>query len=77
MVGDVIFRENADINRVQIIFPGKPPLTTRDMLSAHGFRWSPTEKAWQRQLNGNGLYAARQVLAKIENNTQLTQDGEQ
>lgn len=66
VLGDVIFRENADINRVQIIFPGKPPLTTRDMLSAHGFRWSPTEKAWQRQLNGNGLYAARQVLAWLK-----------
>jgi hypothetical protein len=62
--GDITYRENTELNRVQLLFPGKPPLATRDMLSAHGFRWSPTEKAWQRQLNGNGIFAARQVLAK-------------
>ena len=68
VVGDVIFRENADINRVQIIFPGKPDQTTRDLLSASGFRWSRTEGAWQRQLNGNGLYAAREILRKLSAN---------
>ncbi len=26
-----------------------------------GFRWSPSNKAWQRQLNGNAIYAAGQI----------------
>lgn len=64
--GDITYRENADLNRVQLIFPGKPGQTTCDLLSAHGFHWARSEGAWQRQLNANGIYAARQVLAKLQ-----------
>jgi len=58
--------ENADINRVQVIFPGKPDKAIRDVLKYHGFRWSPTNMAWQRHLNSAGIYAAECVLRKIE-----------
>lgn len=54
--------ENAEANRVQIIFPGKPDASTRDVLKSNGFRWAPSENAWQRQLNNSGIYAARRVL---------------
>ena len=30
-------------------------------LKSWGFRWSPSNKAWQRQLNGNAIYAAGQI----------------
>lgn len=57
--------ENAEEMRVQLRFNGKPDEQTRSLLKSWGFRWSPSQSAWQRQLNGNGKYAAKQVLEKI------------
>lgn len=53
--------ENAEENRIQIIFDGKPPKAVRDKLKGQSFRGSPTNKAWQRQLNHAGIYAANVV----------------
>lgn len=61
-VGAVTVVENADENRMQLIFPAKPDEETRQRLKRHGFRWSPTQGAWQRQLNNSARYAADQVL---------------
>lgn len=63
--GAVEIKENADIARIQLIFPGKPDDTTRCILKANGFRWSPSQGAWQRHLNEAGRYAAQQVLKTI------------
>lgn len=57
--------ENTDINRIQLKFPGKPEAGIRDRLKASGFRWSPTEGAWQRQLNEAGRGAVKKVLEQI------------
>jgi hypothetical protein len=54
--------ENASDNRLQIFFPSKPPDAMRSKLKSHGFRWSPNAGAWQRQLNNNARWAAKQVL---------------
>ena len=62
MVGEVKVVEDPDIARVQLFFPGKPDQATRDKLKANGFRWAPSEGAWQRQLNNSGRWAAEQVL---------------
>ena len=53
--------ENAELNRVQIIFDAKPGPDIRQALKSNGFRWAPSQSAWQRQLNNAGLYAAGQV----------------
>lgn len=66
-VDGVEVQENAEEMRVQLRFPGKPDEQTRSLLKSHGFRWSPTQGAWQRQLNGNGTYAARQVMNTLAN----------
>lgn len=58
--------ENAEAHRLQLIFPGKPDDATRALLKGHGFRWAPSAGAWQRHLNGNGQWAARQVLQALE-----------
>ena len=58
---------NYVINRVQLIFPGKPEADTRTLLKGRGFRWSPREGAWQRQLNANGLAAAQDVISTLSN----------
>lgn len=61
----VTVQENAEQMRVQLRFEGKPDEETRGMLKSWGFRWSPSQGAWQRQLTGNGQYAAKQVMQKL------------
>jgi len=56
----VIFNHEAD--RIQIQHDAKPDFNTITSLKKHGFRWSPSFKAWQRQLNRNGIEAAEKVL---------------
>lgn len=53
---------NTEQNRLQIIFDGKPDDTTRQALKQNGFRWSPRNSAWQRQLTDNADRAARRAL---------------
>lgn len=53
--------ENADENRLQLLFDGKPSAEVRDLLKSRGFRWAPSQKAWQRQLNNNARAAVRQL----------------
>lgn len=62
MVGAVKVVEDPDLARIQLIYPGKPDEATRDKLKANGFRWAPSENAWQRQLNNAGRAAAHSVL---------------
>ena len=58
--GEIV--RNAEENRLQILFDEIPDADTRDALKSNGFRWSPRNKAWQRQLTQNAEYAARRVL---------------
>jgi len=58
--------ENTAENRLQLIFPGKPPEATRSILKREGFRWSPYNGAWQRQLNNAARYAADRVCAVLK-----------
>lgn len=56
------YREDASENRVMFFFSDKPDEGTRNILKKNGFRWSPRRGAWVRMLNGNGLYAAKEVM---------------
>lgn len=58
--------ENAEIMRLQLIFDGKPDTDTRAVLKKHGFRWSPLNTAWQRQLTDNAKYATKQIIAELK-----------
>jgi len=53
------------IDRLQLIFEGKPSGDIRKILKSNGFRWSPSNTAWQRHLE-NSSYALDRVLAEIE-----------
>jgi len=57
--------ENAEENRVQVVFDGKPDADTRKKLKAAGFRWAPSQGAWQRLLNANGRAAAARVAKDL------------
>lgn len=62
IINGVTVSENTDMNRLQLFFDGKPPVEIRQKLKSHGFRWSPRQGAWQRQLNDNARYAANLIL---------------
>ncbi len=52
---------NKELNRVQLVFEEKPDKDMREQLKAYGFRWAPSQTAWQRMLNDNGIAAARKI----------------
>lgn len=55
---------NQEENRIQILFDGKPDADIRSELKHAGFRWAPSQGAWQRMLNQNGIYAAKSITEK-------------
>lgn len=48
-------------NRLQLIFADKPDADTRQVLKSEGFKWAPSQGAWQRQLNQNAIRAAARL----------------
>jgi len=52
---------NEEINRVQIIFDSKPDEDVRRELKSWGFRWSPSEGAWQAQRTPTYLHRAKRI----------------
>lgn len=60
--GDVRVVENGEISRLQVLTDSKPPKENRTWLKRHGFRWSRSEGAWQRQLGDAAWNAAMTYL---------------
>ena len=52
------YREDPESMRIQFIFDGKPSDDIRNILKQNGFRWAPSQSAWQRQLTRNGQWSA-------------------
>ena len=57
---------NVEEMRLQLIFEGKPEPEVRDVLKSNGFRWAPSQSAWQRHLNGNSEYSLNRVIEQLE-----------
>lgn len=66
--GNELFKvvKNSEIMRLQLIFDGKPDDKVRDILKKNGFKWSPKNSAWQRQLTDNALYSLKRVTEAIK-----------
>ena len=54
---------NKDEMRLQLVFDGKPAEKTREILKSNGFRWAPSQTAWQRLLNDNAEHALKRIAA--------------
>ena len=59
-------RINLEINRIQIIFEDIPAPETRKLLKSNGFKWAPSEKAWQRQRTLNAVNASSRLLKELQ-----------
>ena len=55
------YKEDTELMRIQFIFDDKPDEETRAILKQYGFRWAPSQGAWQRQLTTNGQRSAKFV----------------
>lgn len=63
--GGVKVVEDPEAARIRIVFPGKPDRETIGKLKSGGFRWSPSEGAWQRHLNTGGRQAVDSMLKQL------------
>ncbi|MCL2393038.1 MAG: DUF3560 domain-containing protein, partial [Oscillospiraceae bacterium] len=52
---------NKEVNRLQIIFDEKPSEELRAELKRNGFRWAPSQNAWQRQYTDNAMRSIKQI----------------
>jgi hypothetical protein len=53
---------NKEDMRLQLMFDGKPDEKTRETLKSNGFRWAPSNMAWQRLLNNNAEWALKRII---------------
>lgn len=58
--------EDKEAMRIKLIFESIPSKEERDLLKSWGFKWSPSNSAWQRMLNRNGIYATKQVIRRLK-----------
>lgn len=64
-INGITLKTDKDDNRVKLFFPSIPSEEIRTKLKQNGFKWSPLNKAWQRQLNNRALYIAEEILSKV------------
>jgi hypothetical protein len=62
LIGDVRVLQNTEQNRLQLFFPGKPEQEVIEKLKSRGFKWSPRNQAWQRQLTPNAIHVLPYIL---------------
>ena len=65
LASGVVYREDVALNRIMFQFNYKPEQASRDVLKRCGFRWAPSNGAWQRQLNSAGRWAAKAVIEAL------------
>lgn len=61
------FRKDFSDERYRFIFDGKPAQEVIDILKQNGFKWSPKNMAWQRQITPNASYSVKHyILPKLQ-----------
>jgi hypothetical protein len=57
--------KNIEENRLQLSFEGKPEEAIRTILKKNGYKWSPRNSVWQRQLTPNAISNLRYVIDQV------------
>lgn len=58
---------NKEINRIQLLFEGKPNEEIRNQLKRNGFHWSRAECAWQREFNKTTIDVTNSLIKDVLN----------
>lgn len=58
--------ENTEIMRLQIFFDEKPDQDARNILKKNGFKWSPKNGCWQRQLTDNARHSLERIKKELK-----------
>lgn len=63
-----LYKMNEDFEdgRIRFRFDGKPRQEVIDIMKSRGFKWSPSNKAWQRQNTPNGVWSAKKVIEELK-----------
>ena len=61
--GDVLFVYSEE--RYRFVFDGKPEQEVISLMKSEGFKWSPKNMAWQRQMTPNATRAVDRILEKL------------
>lgn len=61
--GKVVMNYEAD--RIQIIHDTKPGQDVITLMKKNGFKWSPFNKAWQRQITANAIYTTKHLINQL------------
>ena len=51
--------------RVRFLFDGKPAAEVIALMKSNAFKWSPSNKAWQRQITPNSKYAVKLIVEQL------------
>lgn len=68
---------NKEINRIQLLFDGKPSPDIRNELKHNGFHWSRYEGAWQREFNKRTIFVTKNLIANVLNKEETKQEDEE
>lgn len=58
--------DNAEADRVQIVYDDKPDADTIGKLKREGWRWSPSNMAWQRMRTNASMWSARRLAGIVK-----------
>lgn len=68
---------NKEINRIQLLFDGKPDDNIRSKLKHNGFHWSRREGAWQREFNKRTIYVTNALIKDVLNKENEEEESEE
>lgn len=58
--------ENTEMMRLQLFFDEKLEAEIREAIKYHGFKWSPKNGCWQRQITDNARYSLKCLIKQFE-----------
>ena len=68
--GEIIFNYEAD--RIQVKHETKPSLEKIQELKKSGFKWSPSNQVWQRQITANAIWTTKRLFPSLTNKEATT-----